>query len=77
MNGGLAEQIGTPLDIYSRPRSRFVASFVGTMKTLEAVVVVGASGRITINGVPGALPLAIGTAVDIGFNPGDLMQLDA
>ena len=30
MNGGVIEQIGTPEDIYNRPRSRFVADFVGS-----------------------------------------------
>ena len=30
MNGGRIEQIGTPEDIYNRPRSRFVADFVGS-----------------------------------------------
>lgn len=29
MQGGQIEQIGTPVDIYERPASRFVASFVG------------------------------------------------
>ena len=30
MNGGVAEQIGTPLDIYSNPASQFVAGFIGS-----------------------------------------------
>ncbi|HEY0328949.1 MAG TPA: sn-glycerol-3-phosphate import ATP-binding protein UgpC [Rhodopseudomonas sp.] len=29
MNGGLVEQIGNPLEIYRRPASTFVASFIG------------------------------------------------
>jgi sn-glycerol 3-phosphate transport system ATP-binding protein len=29
MNGGVVEQIGSPLDIYSRPKTTFVASFIG------------------------------------------------
>jgi ABC-type Fe3+/spermidine/putrescine transport system ATPase subunit len=29
MNTGIIEQIGTPGDIYDRPRSAFVADFVG------------------------------------------------
>jgi sn-glycerol 3-phosphate transport system ATP-binding protein len=29
MNGGVVEQIGSPLDIYSKPRTTFVASFIG------------------------------------------------
>ena len=34
INGGLAEQTGTPHEIYSKPQTRFVAGFVGTMNTI-------------------------------------------
>ncbi len=30
MNGGRAEQIGAPLDVYAKPASTFVASFIGS-----------------------------------------------
>ncbi|MBC3861479.1 sn-glycerol-3-phosphate import ATP-binding protein UgpC [Undibacterium jejuense] len=30
MNGGVAEQIGTPDEVYSRPATSFVASFIGS-----------------------------------------------
>ena len=30
MNGGVAEQIGTPLEVYSNPASQFVAGFIGS-----------------------------------------------
>ncbi len=30
MNKGVAEQIGTPVEVYERPASRFVASFIGS-----------------------------------------------
>ncbi|WP_022729893.1 sn-glycerol-3-phosphate import ATP-binding protein UgpC [Fodinicurvata sediminis] len=30
MNGGVAEQVGTPLEIYERPASIFVAGFIGS-----------------------------------------------
>ena len=29
MNGGQVEQIGNPLDIYQKPATTFVASFIG------------------------------------------------
>jgi ABC-type Fe3+/spermidine/putrescine transport system ATPase subunit len=38
MNRGRIEQIGTPQDIYARPRTRFVAEFVGTNNILEGRV---------------------------------------
>ncbi|NUB44475.1 ABC transporter ATP-binding protein [Fertoebacter nigrum] len=36
MNGGRADQIGTPSEIYNRPSTRFVAGFVGTLNVLRA-----------------------------------------
>ena len=30
MNKGVAEQIGTPVEVYEKPASRFVASFIGS-----------------------------------------------
>ncbi|HEY4203234.1 MAG TPA: sn-glycerol-3-phosphate import ATP-binding protein UgpC [Devosiaceae bacterium] len=30
MNGGLVEQVGTPVEVYDRPASLFVASFIGS-----------------------------------------------
>ena len=36
MNGGRIEQIDTPYDLYCRPRTRFVASFIGRTNLLEA-----------------------------------------
>ncbi|HEX6511017.1 MAG TPA: ABC transporter ATP-binding protein [Chloroflexota bacterium] len=39
MNAGRIEQIGTPEDIYERPRTRFVASFIGRTNALGARLV--------------------------------------
>ncbi len=49
MSKGRMEQVGTPLDIYNAPQTRFVASFVGTLNLLDAKVVDGRSGRIKID----------------------------
>ena len=38
MNEGRIQQIGPPRDIYERPRSRFVADFVGTTNFLDGTV---------------------------------------
>src|SRR3954451_13653943 len=35
MNDGLIEQVGTPADMYNRPRSRFVADFIGESNLFE------------------------------------------
>jgi putative spermidine/putrescine transport system ATP-binding protein len=38
MNGGLIEQFGAPRDIYRRPRTRFVADFIGRANLLDVAV---------------------------------------
>lgn len=38
MNEGVLEQVGTPSEIYERPTSKFVASFIGESNILEAAV---------------------------------------
>ncbi|AMN44004.1 ABC transporter ATP-binding protein [Rhodoplanes sp. Z2-YC6860] len=38
MHGGRLQQVGTPEDIYNRPRTRFVASFIGHTNMLDGVV---------------------------------------
>ena len=35
MNAGRIEQIGTPSEIYNRPRTRFVADFIGEINLFE------------------------------------------
>ncbi len=35
MNAGRIEQIGTPEDVYDRPRSRFVARFIGASNVID------------------------------------------
>ena len=35
MNEGKVEQVGTPTEIYERPRTRFVADFIGEINILE------------------------------------------
>src|SRR3954468_5743866 len=44
MNVGGIEQIGTPEDIYHRPRTRFVADFVGSANLIEGRVTGPANG---------------------------------
>ncbi len=44
MNDGQIEQIGSPEDIYNRPRSRFVADFVGSANLIKGKVR-GTSGK--------------------------------
>ena len=49
MNGGLIEQEGTPGDIYDRPRTRFVADFIGASNiVLGQVEPASSNGHIAL-----------------------------
>jgi putative spermidine/putrescine transport system ATP-binding protein len=50
-NQGRIEQVGTPADVYERPKTTFVAGFVGTSNLLTgeaAQSVIGATGTFTV-----------------------------
>ncbi|MGR3486001.1 MAG: ABC transporter ATP-binding protein [Paracoccaceae bacterium] len=59
LNGGHIEQVGSPLDLYDRPRNRFVASFIGSpaMNFVEARVTGHEGGRARV--VAGDLSLSV------------------
>ena len=75
MNHGVAEQIGTPLEVYQRPASLFVAGFIGSppMNVLDARV--EADGRTLALPCGAALPLLhpqpalSGREVKLGIRP--------
>jgi putative spermidine/putrescine transport system ATP-binding protein len=52
MSEGRMEQVGTPFEIYNFPSTAFVASFVGTLNVLPAVVRDAGRGELTIAGQP-------------------------
>ncbi len=65
MNGGLVEQVGRPVDVYNRPATRFVASFIGSpaMNFLH--------GTLSKHGDNHAVLLKDGTIIDAGSVAGD------
>ncbi len=72
MNGGNVEQIGTPSQVYSRPESVFVATFIGSpsMNLLKGTV--AAKGAVDVGGVSIACETGaatVGTAVLLGVRP--------
>ncbi|BCM85391.1 ABC transporter ATP-binding protein [Methylobacterium indicum] len=72
MNGGEIEQVGTPIEIYRRPATRYVATFMGSppMNILPAEAV---AGGVRIDGtVIPVTGLTAGTAVEAGIRPEDL-----
>jgi ABC-type Fe3+/spermidine/putrescine transport system ATPase subunit len=48
MHRGRVEQVGTPWEVYARPRSPFVAGFVGLGNALEGPVVARVGRRVTV-----------------------------
>ncbi|HEX3881299.1 MAG TPA: ABC transporter ATP-binding protein [Stellaceae bacterium] len=54
MNVGSIEQIGTPVDIYNRPKTRFVADFVGSANLIAGKVASGAgTGPVSFDATGG------------------------
>jgi putative spermidine/putrescine transport system ATP-binding protein len=60
MNRGAIEEVGTPTQIYSEPRSAFTAGFVGAMNEIPVRVVSGAQGLVQRGGRRVAAPGAAG-----------------
>jgi len=82
MNVGVIEQIGTPEEIYNRPRSRFVADFVGSANLIKGKWTGGnlftAEGGVTLKVVSSHQPhgreteVAVRTAyIEFEPRPGD------
>lgn len=71
LNAGRIEQIGTPAEIYHRPASTFVASFMGAppMNLLNAN---GAEGRVTLRTETVATKSNVNGPVIVGIRPEDI-----
>ncbi len=70
MNGGVAEQVGTPFTIYNQPATRFVAGFVGALNMVEAEVRDAALGVVMLGGVSVTLGRALaGERVTLALRP--------
>jgi putative spermidine/putrescine transport system ATP-binding protein len=73
MNGGVAEQVGPPFDIYNRPATRFVAQFVGHLNTFAGRLGDPARGVVRLDGAEvalgRALPGAAGDGVTLALRP--------
>ncbi len=84
MNHGKVEQSGPPLEVYERPATRFVATFLGSpaMNLLDAKLetgkgemlsAVGQDVTVTVDPARFGTALAPGRAVVIGLRPHDLV----
>jgi iron(III) transport system ATP-binding protein len=79
MSEGRIIQIGSPREIYEKPRSRFVADFIGRTNLLEArVVAADGPGNYRVGTVLGELrassadALKVGDAVALSVRPEDI-----
>jgi putative spermidine/putrescine transport system ATP-binding protein len=75
MRAGVLEQLATPSELYARPTSLFVATFIGTMNLLDAVV---ADDRQVVAGpfrlrLPESLAASSGDRLILGIRPEDLV----
>jgi sn-glycerol 3-phosphate transport system ATP-binding protein/multiple sugar transport system ATP-binding protein len=84
LNGGKVEQRGAPLEVYERPRSKFVATFLGSpkMNLIDATLRKTAAGAFVADAPGVEVPvdvtrfggaLADGRAVTLGMRPHDLL----
>jgi spermidine/putrescine transport system ATP-binding protein len=76
MRGGQVEQLGTPEELYERPRTRFVADFIGTSNLLLGAIESIDAGRAIVRLTSGETcltaaeaGLAVGRAVELSVRP--------
>jgi spermidine/putrescine transport system ATP-binding protein len=79
MNRGRIEQLGSPEELYERPRTGFVATFLGQSNLLDATVVQSSGGVVTARTAGGVLALpeerAVRTSgrITLGVRPEKLL----
>lgn len=68
MNGGIVEQVGSPLEVYDAPNNLFVASFIGSpsMNLISGTVKKQKSGCVFVSDLGGTLPLPDSASVHAG-----------
>jgi putative spermidine/putrescine transport system ATP-binding protein len=78
MSQGRLEQLGTPVEVYRRPATAFVARFVGSMNTLAGVTRDGCVDVLAVRiPVPAATRQPDGTHVMLLVRPEDLSVVAA
>ena len=67
MNNGIIEQVGSPEDVYLRPRTAFVAGFLGAVNWIDGAGVRPEATRIVQEGVPDSHSQAPGSVTGTVF----------
>ena len=76
MKGGQVHQVGTPWEVYARPATLFVASFVGAMNVIASVPV-GVDGTLALGAPPRRVPALAGCDyVTLAIRLEDMMLTD-
>ncbi|MGB3245980.1 MAG: sn-glycerol-3-phosphate ABC transporter ATP-binding protein UgpC [Sulfitobacter sp.] len=72
MNSGVAEQIGTPLEVYETPRTLFAAQFIGSpsMNIVDAIV---KDGKVMLEDTPVGDSVGADGPVKLGVRPEHLV----
>jgi iron(III) transport system ATP-binding protein len=58
MNEGVIEQIGSPMEIYRFPNSRFVANFIGRANFVDGVVLAQRNSTLTVRSLGDSITLS-------------------
>jgi iron(III) transport system ATP-binding protein len=66
MNAGRVAQVGSPREIYERPRSRYVANFIGTANELHGSVVASDGDLVVVDTALGDVRTSAGEGVTVG-----------
>ena len=71
MNQGVIEQVGTPAEVYARPKTVFVADFVSTMTFLDGTLLADRRVRVGTIDLTCASDsqLPVGQSIKLGFRP--------
>lgn len=77
MSGGQIEQVGSPADVYRRPETRFVATFIGSPPMNILPGKVEGPGRVSVGGQVISVTdmrdgLTPGSAIEVGLRPEDV-----
>lgn len=75
LNGGVVQQVGTPIELYQRPANRFVAGFIGSPKMNFIPVEVSGVGETSLRVKSSDVSEFEVPAAATGIKPGDKLTL--
>lgn len=58
MNEGVIEQVGTPMEIYRFPNSRFVANFIGRANFIDGAILAQRNSKVTVRSLGETITLS-------------------